>query len=301
VRFKKYFSEVAARILGRDQTKAMQIALVDEIPAKRYSPVGKCIYCRSTKPPLTDEHIVPYALNGNWVLPKASCTQCSAITSSIERAVLRGELLNLRAYLNFQTRRPGTRPTTVKIVADGAEVEVPISECPIVMPFVRLPRPGRLESRPPKSGIDVIGQVAIRWGPDPSEFARQRGFKQVSLQETIAPPMFARMLAKIAYSHVVARFGLGALQDECVTSVILGQSQCIGDIVGSAAYDLPGPQNPHDHSFRPVIYTSNTSARDRLLAVWLKLFAGCPSPTYEVIIGKPADSLPDLPHDYHAE
>ncbi len=38
----------------------------------RTDPIGRCIYCGGRKG-LLDEHIIPYGLGGNLVLPEASC------------------------------------------------------------------------------------------------------------------------------------------------------------------------------------------------------------------------------------
>jgi 5-methylcytosine-specific restriction endonuclease McrA len=46
---------------------------IDLIGVQRFKRIGVCIYCRDAASDLSDEHIVPYALNGNWILPKASC------------------------------------------------------------------------------------------------------------------------------------------------------------------------------------------------------------------------------------
>lgn len=48
-----------------------------DVPAKsRFLPVGYCIYCGSTDE-LGDEHIVPYGLSGDAVIPKGSCAVCA--------------------------------------------------------------------------------------------------------------------------------------------------------------------------------------------------------------------------------
>jgi hypothetical protein len=51
--------------------------------------VGKCIDCRKSDVALSEEHIIPYGLNGNQVLLDASCSDCSKITSALELDVLR--------------------------------------------------------------------------------------------------------------------------------------------------------------------------------------------------------------------
>lgn len=295
------FVNLVHRFTGGTPARAAGTAPIDLIRAKTYKPVGQCIYCGATSGPLTDEHIVPYALNGNWILPKSSCDECRKITGKVEQSILRGELLYLRAALNFQTRRPGERPVTIRLQADGREVELPITDCPIVMPFVRFPAAGLLDGRPRKNGIDVVGDVGIHWGPDIEEFARRHGLRRLSFQTTVAPAMFARMIAKIAYCHAVARFGLDALEDEIVTAVILGKSACIGDVVGCTEEEPAATPNPNDHVLRPVMYTGGLSGEDRLLAIRVKLFSGCRTPVHEIVIGRPAEWIQDIGPDYHRD
>jgi 5-methylcytosine-specific restriction endonuclease McrA len=54
-------------------------------PNDKYSNVNRCIYC-GTLENLTDEHIIPYGLGGRSILPKASCSECSNITTNFELA-----------------------------------------------------------------------------------------------------------------------------------------------------------------------------------------------------------------------
>ena len=60
----------------------------------RFDLVGHCIYCLADSVPLSREHIVPYALNGELVLPKAeSARPCHRITGyELERNVLEEHL-----------------------------------------------------------------------------------------------------------------------------------------------------------------------------------------------------------------
>jgi hypothetical protein len=50
---------------------------------------ASCIYCgtqadQTEAKELSDEHIIPYALGGNLVLPKASCDRCAKETHAFE-------------------------------------------------------------------------------------------------------------------------------------------------------------------------------------------------------------------------
>ena len=275
---------------------------LDIIGQKTYKPVGVCIYCGDTTPLLTDEHIIPYALNGDWILPESSCKRCAKITGQLEQRVLRGELWHLRTALNFQTRRRSEQPKVVRFKADGVELDVPINDCPILMHFIKFPPPGMLEGRVLKPGIDALGHVTIRWGPDPGEFAKRHGIKNLSMTTDLRPAEFARMIAKIAYSHVVARFGLKAIADDFVSSVILGNSTRIGHVIGCASGGDPlTTTQPNTPVLRPEIYKGGLSGEDRLLAVKVKLFADSPTPVYQVVIGRPAPWLEDLSRDYYSE
>jgi hypothetical protein len=66
--------------------------------------IDKCIYCGAVEG-LTDEHIIPYSLNGDYVLQQASCLACCDITSRFEQEVTRNFLRPMRAYFGLKTRR----------------------------------------------------------------------------------------------------------------------------------------------------------------------------------------------------
>src|SRR3712207_8495388 len=63
-----------------------------------YPPVGRCIYCDAERYApdsargLAEEHIIPYGLNGDLVLPEASCRRCERITGRNDSLMLKGEI-----------------------------------------------------------------------------------------------------------------------------------------------------------------------------------------------------------------
>ena len=103
-------------------------------------PFGYCIYCGAAgrRVKLTDEHVIPYALDGDAVLTKASCLACAKITGRIEQRILRGIIYEARTHLNMRTRRPKERPRAfpVKDLKTGEVVQLPLSRNPFVL---RLP------------------------------------------------------------------------------------------------------------------------------------------------------------------
>jgi HNH endonuclease len=49
--------------------------------------IGSCIYCGSTDPPLTAEHIIPEALGGTEYLTAATCETCRKETANAENVI----------------------------------------------------------------------------------------------------------------------------------------------------------------------------------------------------------------------
>lgn len=76
---------------------------IGDLAKLSYPPVGHCIYCSGTDN-LTREHIVPFGLNRNAVLPAASCARCRQITSAFEFQVLRGPMRAVRLLRKLRSR-----------------------------------------------------------------------------------------------------------------------------------------------------------------------------------------------------
>lgn len=76
-----------------------------------YQPVGRCIYCGTAEEPLSDEHILPFALGGNLILPKASCETHRKTTQRIERTCATKMFGAYRVRVGGPTQNPGNGPT----------------------------------------------------------------------------------------------------------------------------------------------------------------------------------------------
>jgi hypothetical protein len=74
-------------------------------PQITYPPVGRCIYCPDDgSNGLSDEHIIPYSLNGTQILPQASCSRCGGVTSYIDGFAARSVFYQVRSSAEMQTR-----------------------------------------------------------------------------------------------------------------------------------------------------------------------------------------------------
>jgi hypothetical protein len=133
---------------------------------KVFSPVGFCIYC-GAQDKLGEEHVIPFGLGGNLILPAASCRQCSDITGrQIEGAILNaywGTHSVPRLRLNLPTRKPKKRPQkrilritdakgTVKTVSVDAH-DVPLAFLGMTTEHTR---PGILLGAEPTDRIKTI-------------------------------------------------------------------------------------------------------------------------------------------------
>ena len=255
------------------------------LAAKKFEPVGHCIYCGSTDL-LSDEHIVPYALGGNLELPKASCEKCRKITAKFEGRVLRGSMWAVRTILNVQSRRPHARPTKGKLTIsrDGKEeiVWLPITEYPVALAFPIFAPPTVFGGNK-VSGINVQRVALIQFGGPPLAEVKERfGADDAYVTQTYKVMEFARLIAKIVYSFAFAleAEGLIKYEESPVVRAILGETEDIGHWVGSYTDPLEAlPGVLHDVK---ILRHEDLG----LIAGQIKLFADSQSPRYGAILGK---------------
>ena len=276
-----------------------------------FEPVGTCIFCGSDggEDGLRDEHIIPYSLSGNAILPKSSCTDCEKITSYLDGYLARHVFYDFRIHANTQTRRPRERPVSrhARIsIGEGAEFELslPIDEHPFLTVLPSFGQPGVL------SGTAPDGEYEFRrnsYHYIPPDFHEKLGVDseedvRVHSRGAMSISVYCRALAKIAYCHCVASYGLSALDPLTyggrpvdVTEVILGNFEHPRFLVGGDG-DLPPPPAT-GNSMHLITFATLNSDDTTLLAAYVRLFANSGAdemgfPIYEVVLGHPAISLP---------
>jgi len=182
---------------------------------KTYPSPHVCIYC-GAKENLSDEHIIPKALGGRWILPQASCSGCSAITSAFEGVCARPILGPLRLYYGFPTRRKKSRPKTmplkVKLTSeqqDWSEVNVKQEDYPFLVLLPQYDLPEEL------TGVQTTGRrdsatksFWIRGG----NFGPEKAFLEMLCHRlqvcsimpmaTCSTPEWSLMLGRVDTNHV---------------------------------------------------------------------------------------------------
>lgn len=255
-----------------------------ELPPKpTFPPVGYCIYCGSTES-LSDEHIVPYGLSGDAVLPRASCGVCARETGRFEQLVLRGPLRSARIHRRLKSRtrhRDGPDMHRLVLVRESGEeeVDVPLADYPILLHFPIFSQPGCVTGLK-LPGIQMQGIQTILFGPHPEEVAKRHGAKQVRFPTTREQPVaFARMIAKIGYGYACATGQTSRIDGSSpVVSCIRGMADDVGQWVfteNSRTVSYPGLLH------RIVIHEIGGS-----LVAEVHLFADSQTPRYGVVLGR---------------
>lgn len=271
--------------------------LVPAGQTRRYAAVGECIYC-SAQDGLSDEHIIPFGLGGNLVLPEATCRSCADVTSLIERKVLRGFMYGARIVGDFPTYRKKKRPKTVltKLIhADDSttEYELPVEAAPGFLILPTFARATILDGRPATKGVLIKGQETIHFGAAVDEVVKKHGARGIEFTSDIEATEFAQMLAKIAYSHVVAELGLFPRDETPLLRLIAGQADDGGSWIGSHTYTLNIEKQRPQHALA-ITSCANSQGAQGLLA-HIKLFASAGATGYEV-----AARIPNW-HHYSAD
>ncbi|MGN8092827.1 hypothetical protein [Methylobacterium sp. 22177] len=251
-------------------------------PIKTYAAVGRCIYCGIEGVRLGEEHIIPFGLNGNIVLPSSSCDDCSRITGRFEGVCQRKLLGNIRIKLGLKTRRKKDRPAKLEIYiktpAGETVTEVDVVNYPHMFAVPILDE-ARILLGAPEFHSDLIG-CGI-WANVPEEEVRpyiekeRHGLRVGAVQADV----FCRMLAKIAYSFATAELGYGNFRP-LILPIILGKSSNYGHLIGGL------PQAPE-----PSAQLHEVSLEYRIvglqvyIVVNVRLFGQAGAPQYHVVVG----------------
>lgn len=263
--------------------------LVPENKAHYFPPLGQCMYCGS-RTNLSDEHIIPYALWGNLVLPESSCKSCAALTSKIELKVLRGFMHDARVAGNAPTRRKKKRPETLKylLITSGETVkekQIPVKDASGILILPTLAPAGILSGRPPGIGVTVIGTETITFGESLDQLIDDHSATGIKGQSNIDATNFARLLAKIAYGMTVAQHGLFPGDETPLLQLIRGDTEDASNWVGSGTFKLEIEEQKARHAM--AVLPLHGHGGKTGLAVRVKLFANTGCTGYEVAVRVP--------------
>jgi len=256
--------------------------------------IGKCIYCKKSDVKLSDEHVIPYGLNGNQVLLDAGCSDCSKITSAFERDILRHAFLLPRKAFRMRSynKRKDEVPAKLEIGETVKYIKIPKDDAPIIFALPIFLQPSILDNRSFQPGIQGTGEFQIHEirGIAKEKLRKKHGGPgTVSFDIAYNPNNFARMIAKIAYGFAVAHYGIDDIEDLGIVSAILGETDDIGKWVGCVDDEKFAP-NTVLHSWQLQINASYQidkprESMDARLLYKISLFSLFNTPEYTVVVG----------------
>jgi hypothetical protein len=260
---------------------------------KPYPSLGRCIYCLEQFSPgeLKEEHIVPFALNGTWIMKGANCEPCRALTSEgYEAQALQTTYLLPRLMLEFQRRKKKTKKTNLPAVypeytahlsnVDHLQrIEMELAQYPPIIHFIDFMdnAPGKLLGIDRKDQSEGVGRI---WFRNISELIKYPSIQtqgKKSIRSFSKPAAMAFTIAKIAYCFAVAERGLGSFRGNEIRQLLCGDRDDFFNFVGGS---LNREELPSNHLHWMAI-------RDRgaFLTVIVHLFSSLGAPTYEVVVG----------------
>jgi hypothetical protein len=273
----------------------------DNIQGRRYPLVGKCVYCGSDggAKGLSDEHMVPFSLGGDAVLPKASCAACATETSKIELYLARHIFHGLRSHVGAPSRKkslPSTLSATISVGDQEGSYEFLAADQPFALMLPTWDYPGIMRQVQPTEDFSVCNIRAYNFVPGNLRellgLADDAPDPLVHIASgTLNNILFARAIAKIAYCNVVARYGLGGFRPLVLPDLILGRYPCVPYFVGT---DPREPPPPSAKNVRHAVQIATANGREglRFLVASIRLFAHRGTrehgmPIYHVVSGAP--------------
>jgi hypothetical protein len=245
---------------------------------------------------LSEEHIIPFGLNGNQVLLNASCNDCSKVTSAFEGDVLGRAFIMPRLGFKMRSRhgKNKDKKLTVTLEQDNITsfIDIPAEDCPILFMLPVFLPPETFDNRPPQPGIQDTGSFYLNEIRGvPKEKLRERyGPGKIAVNISYSPNSFARMLGKIAYGFAVAHFGIDDVEDLGIVSAIMGKTDDIGKWVGCIASDEKFALNTVLHSWQVNLKGSYEIDAPKetvkgQLSYKISLFSLFSTPEYTVNVG----------------
>lgn len=261
----------------------VRLGVFSVLSTNRFVPAGRCIYCGATNVTLSDEHIIPYSLGGQLVLPQASCCKCANITSKFESSVARHAVIKLRVSHNLPTRRRNARPKTFEVIVDPEAVNVRKSIETKSLPQFSwaLPLFGPSGWENQREMGDLPRVVCVVNEMDGDLLLSHGGSNPVKYSlGSINFEAFGRTIAKIAHSFAYALLGPDGFKP-CLGPLILNGSSRYSFWIGS------GTERSRSNDLYDIWLTEITNIfGQKLLGVGVQLFCHLGTPIYGALVGE---------------
>lgn len=286
---------------------------------RRYSLNGECVYCgkKFTAKQLTDEHIVPLALSGDWVIVNGACYPCARLSNELyEGEALQSNMISVpRAILELKRRNAkkkgpielppifphGTAGQTSVDVSEHRYVKAtdypPVFAMLVIEPAAMLGACYEPRIKPDRSKLKAWFRFIEKGEPTNPIISDEINFPgkydsdpvlvsvdytlsdgtRGSLRQNLSVKAFALMLAKIGYCFAVAERGRDGFDGDEIRELLRGDREDVFNFVG-------GSLNREGLTRRHLHYLA-LRERQGLLTVIVHLFSSYDAPPYEAVVG----------------
>lgn len=172
--------------------------------------INQCIYCLS-KENLSDEHALPYSMNGHIKLGKASCPLCQEkINCEVESKINSIFYKDARSFLKLKSRSKNYT-NKIQVVKDNEKLEFNLKDFGTIIDFPIIDT---------DSSEICASIISFHLRNEPQKIPAGKYTFTTNLEYYT----FLRYLVKIAYSFLIYSQGITHYNKE-VTSFILGKTK----------------------------------------------------------------------------
>jgi len=265
------------------------------MPRKRKRLDGRCVFCledMSDYPAKdkTDEHVIPDALRGDYVIEDGACSDCAQKSNKeYENIALNNDLLVPRRLLDLKSSKKrgknAKQPKPLPPVALGnatmdpnAEfsIHLEVDQYPQSFALIYFPPPGLLAGVDRGSDLKMIAMHHYNLS--------NRGAMNVTQQIRMSNGPFAMMIAKIGYCFAAAELGIEGFYGDQIRDLLAGRRDDLYNFVGGCST----PEKLTDRHLHGLYLRR----RGDYWTALVHLFASCdadkskPSAPYEVVVGR---------------
>lgn len=277
----------------------------------------RCVFCKKHLPDneAREEHILPYYLNGTWILKKGSCTTCANFSNDYyENSSSNTSFLSIRIFLGLKRRKKSNLKLYPKSAsgermrAERESFNIDLGDKrPNLFTIPVFSPPGLLQNKlliePEMWRIVVLNFDSREYKAEIVSSLRSRNSGKFSRKITAVRTHIvadgievtyddehdidALMLqvAKIGYCYAVGRLGFNAFDGRDVRRLLRGYRNDIASFVGGAPLE-----ETYDTKALHKVYLK---CRGHLLTAVVHLFGSMNCFPYEVVLGRYRESRSD--------
>ena len=137
-----------------------------------------------------------------------------------------------------------------------------------------------LNGKPPSRGVNLVGTEPLHFGKNIEEIVKEHDASGLQFGGTVEASELAQLLAKIAYSYLVATMGLFPKDETPLLRLIMGKADDASTWIGSSDYQLQIEKKRPRHVMG-IVPIQNQEGQQGFV-VRVKLFADSGCTGYEI-------------------